>query len=791
MQLAGVLVWWFLISAIGLIAFPITFKVFRFLPDRGYTFSKPLGLLLTGLLTWLIGYVSFSRLTIILSILLIAGFSYWLWIHYKEEMVAFFRQKKGYILGVELFFAFVYLLFLFFRMYNPDVIGTEKFMDLAFMNAITRATSFPPFDPWLAGKGFTISYYYLGYLLMAILTKLSAVPPAVAFNLALGSLFALSGLSLLGLLYNLTQRLSLAIGGWAAIFMLGNLDGFRQVLVTRSLDNFNWWTPSRVIPDTINEFPFFSFLLGDMHPHMLSIPFVLLALAFGLNHIKSDESLIAPNEPERAGRYVLWGLVIGSLGFMNSWDLPTTYFVAMLSIFFQQFRQQTVLAWTQVRAMLTALGVILAAAFIPYLPFYFNFHSQAKGIGWTTQNTSAGDFLLIFGLFVFLTVSFLAARYHAWFLALLTQPDRKAVAGKKRNLACPECGAALRDGKRICGQCGFQIKSSDMEEDASSPLLLPVTDTPAWGRNFLMFLLQPVEFSRKNDIRTVALFGLAVLVLLAAALFFKSFFLAVILLLAVAAGLLLCMRADRPETVFALSLLFTAWLLVAGCELLHIKDTFNAPLDRMNTVFKFYYQAWFLMGVAGVYGLYWAFRYSFRNLNLKLAWTTGLAMLVAASLVYPYASVMIKTNHFYNDTSLDGSAFLNNTYAPDRDAIEWMRRNVNGTPVVLEATGGEYTDFARVSTFTGLPTVLGWGGHELQWRGNWDEPGKRIPDIDTLYGSPEIDRAKSLIEKYQIDYIFVGTLERQKYPAASLAKFAAFMDRVYTNPGGVVIYKSK
>lgn len=790
----------------GLAALPVALKVFPYLPDRGYAFSKPLGLLLVGLLSWWIGQVHFSVLTILLALGLVAGLSYWLWARSAAELRALLAERAGLIVVVELFFAALFLLFCWFRMYNPDIVGTEKFMDLAFLNSLSRATSFPPYDPWMAGPDFYISYYYFGYLLMALLLKLSAVAPAVGFNLSLGMLFALAGVSTFGVLYNLTRRLSAGFGGWALIYLIGNLDGFRQVLATRSIANFNWWTPSRVIPDTINEFPFFSFLLGDMHPHMLSIPLVMIALGFTLNQMKSMDRELTFRTPGQLAPLLLWGLLIGALGFANSWDLPTTFGLAAAAFLLQQLRFRPRLGDLPWRQWGAGLALMLAVMFVPYLPFYFHFSSQAKGVAWTTQNTRVGDWLLLFGVFAYLGLTFLFARYHAWFLAVLSRPAPAppAAEGKARGKSgrfCPQCGHALREGKRICGQCGYQL-ATGREEPESGPLLRPAGDLPGWLRELFLFLLQPLARWRQGQGRTAAL--IATGVVLAAAcgalvknLFFSAagnpapVFLGLMVLFLAAAVLLLFTRVDKPETTFALLLLATALALFAGCEVLHINDTFNPPLDRMNTVFKFYYQAWFLLGISGVYGVFWTWQYSLRHPNLKVAWLAGLTLLVAASLVYPYAAAGVKTNRFATAPTLDGSAYLNNPYPADRAGIEWLRRSVRGNPVVLEATGGEYTDFARVSTFTGLPTVLGWAGHELQWRGNYDEPGRRIPDIDTLYGSGDLAATQALLDKYQIAFVFVGTLERQKYPEEALAKFSQLMDVAFEDPRGVRIYRRR
>lgn len=786
--LTGILVWWLLITGIGLAALPITLKVFSNLPDRGYAFSKSLGLLLLGLLAWLVGFLNFSLLSLVFCLALLAAFSWWVWSRYQSELRTILAERLGQIFLTELFFAGLFLMFVFFRMFNPEIIGTEKFMDMAFLNSLTRNPSFPPYDPWLSGSQFFISYYYFGYLLMAILVKLSGVVPAVGFNLSLALLFSLSGLAVWGLLYNLTRKITLAFGGFALLYLLGNLDGFRQVLETGAIANFNWWTPSRVIPDTINEFPFFSFLLGDMHPHMLAVPFFILSMALALNQAKSDLDVWTWEQPEQWGRWLLWGLVIGSLGFLNSWDLPTALAMAGMAFFIQHHRRRPRLASWPWKNLGLGFALILAAAFVPFYPFYATFHSQAKGIGLTHQNTRIAEYLLIFGLFTFLAVSFLAARYHAWFVALLA-PAMEKKAPTKSRAHCPQCGIPVREGKEICGKCGFQI--SRLPDQAAEAGSGAVQEVPAWLKEIWLVLLQPVRAfaaGKKNG----PVYGLAgFLAVLALAVLLKSVFLGLVLLLLAAAGLLVLARSDSPEVLLSLGWIGLAWLLIAGCELLHVRDTFEPPLDRMNTVFKFYYQAWFLLGIGSVSGLHWMWRNSLRNPYWRAAWTLPLVCLILAASVYPLASIGIKTNHFRNPPTLDGSEYLNLNYPADRDGIEWLRRHVKGSPVVLEATGNEYTDFARVSTYTGLPTVLGWAGHELQWRGNWDEPGRRLPDIDTLYTTTDLEKTRQLLDKYQIQYVFVGTLERDKHPGPGLNKFRLLMDTVFDHPGGVTIYKRR
>jgi uncharacterized membrane protein len=236
-----------------------------------------------------------------------------------------------------------------------------------------------------------------------------------------------------------------------------------------------------------------------------------------------------------------------------------------------------------------------------------------------------------------------------------------------------------------------------------------------------------------------------------------------------------------------------------------VVDTFSnsgsyAPLERMNTVFKFYYQAWILFSIAAAYGFFWVkhFYLAFKPKPVRWAWYSIFIILIGMGMFYPFAASNVKTGGFRGYFTLDGTDFLKTmsykgrlSALGDYQAIQWLKANVKGNPVILEAYGPEYTEFARISSFTGLPTVLGWPGHELQWRGTWDEAGKRQSDVDIIYTSTDMNQALEMMKKYDIKYIYVGALERDKYAAnpAGLEKFSQFMDIVYANKIDTVIYK--
>ena len=171
-----VLIWWLIIQALGWLALPLTLWIFRWLPERGYALSKTFGLLLVSYILWLGASTRFLNNNlggILAAILILAAIS--TWIYYRRfptvgfSLADFLRQNKRMILVVEVLFTLAFIAWAILRAYAPDKImnaGGEKFMEIAFLNAILNSQHFPPLDPWLSG--FAISYYYFGYVMMAL-----------------------------------------------------------------------------------------------------------------------------------------------------------------------------------------------------------------------------------------------------------------------------------------------------------------------------------------------------------------------------------------------------------------------------------------------------------------------------------------------------------------------------------------------------------------------------------------------------------------------------------------------
>jgi uncharacterized membrane protein len=246
-----------------------------------------------------------------------------------------------------------------------------------------------------------------------------------------------------------------------------------------------------------------------------------------------------------------------------------------------------------------------------------------------------------------------------------------------------------------------------------------------------------------------------------------------------------------------------------------LKDVFADNYPRMNTVFKFYFQAWALLSLTCGTGLYFILE-SFRPLrgvaptqrglqrSVEGLWAVGLLGLMLASAVYPLVGTYARTNHYaQRSNSLDGINYLQTCKPPDcaydtsgdYAAIRWLNSHISGDPEIVEAVGDDYSGYGRISALTGLPAPMGWVGHEYQWRVNWINNGlnavdfdSRKGDVGTIYTDPHPDVVLAMLARYHAQYLYVGQLERMQYAGANLQRFAAFMNIVYS-ANGVTIYQ--
>lgn len=742
--------WWFVLLVIGVGFFPVAWMLFRDFFDLGYAFAKIIGTVCLTYAMLVLGTTHLAPFTpLVLPVLFLALSCLGLYLSRR-----FFALSLKDIRPSLLIFVFEEVLFLlalfawsYVRSFAPDIHGLEKYMDFGFVNSLLRSQYFPPKDMWLAP--YTINYYYFGHLMTALLTKLSGIPAKITFNLMIATLFALAVIESfsLGATFFLpvkkalrSARILIGFAGSLSFLLVtlsGNLHVIYSLFLPYKTDNpvppwklvfspqtfpNGYWYPNatRFIYHTIHEFPTYSWVVSDLHGHVLDVPIVLTGIA--LIYILLAKALQFPKNQKphqlplpfftlsleriyQLPLLLVTGFLLAVMYMTNAWDGFIYFLLACLTIFTislrtvdtKKIRDRLILAVGKSLFPAIIIGVSLALFSLPF-SYFFDPSEIVGGIG----VMCAPQFLINLG----------------------------------------HIGPFLFEANH-CQQ------------------------SPWW--------------------QLLILYG-----------FFYFFVISLLIFLAKAKKLL-------TSDIFVLLLIILATLLIIIPEFAYIKDIYPTYY-RANTMFKLVFQSFIMLSLASAYTILrilTSVRH-IKRLSLPFIGVFGVVtiLLLIAVFSYPYFAVSSYYNNLQDARGLDGTAYLKTLYPNDYQAINWLNAHVAGQPVILEAQGDSYTDYARVSANTGLPTVLGWTVHEWLWRGNYglpagevanpktiyDVPAPRITEVQTLYETSDPAAARRLLAKYHIAYVFVGALEYQKYPLLNAKKFQKLGHVVFTS-GTTEIYK--
>jgi YYY domain-containing protein len=554
-----------------------------------------------------------------------------------------------------------------------------------------------------------------------------------------------------------------AIPGLSTLLLA--LRGFGRVLTGEALAIYNYWDPTRVIPETINEFPFFSFLFADLHPHMIGMPFTLLFLSLAYNWIQpepaNNEQQIAASEQLDTRpssflihhsslilRWLVLPFVLGAIAVINTWDMPTYLGLMVAAFILNRYRQlKGSLTWAKIGLILAGgllfAGGLVAVTFLLYAPFFANYQPpQETGVGLVHTKTPLDQHLKIWGFFIFVIASWL------W-LSLLYPHTR---IGLLRAIS------------------------------------LTLRRWNVWPH---LSEIYRALVKQETDAYQMALWGIPTLFILIAILVLLGYSVPAYLLPLTGLALVLLLRREISATSAYLYLLaFTGLLILLGVEFFFLRDFLGGgDYYRMNTLFKFFIQVWVIFGivVAVALPLIWtrAWRWS---LPSQIIWRSAAMILLAAGLVYPIFGTRTRVDdRFPGDQNrpaigtLDGLAYMTVGVFEwpagnpielkyDLEAIRWLQQNVAGTPIIAEAKIGYYREGGmRVAAYTGLPSILG-GLHQNEQRYGWQISNREIL-VNEFWSTPDPIRTLQLIDQLGISYIYVGQIERVTYGDGVESKF--------------------
>jgi len=794
MEYALALLWFVAFQALAVAALPLAARLFPRHPDRGAALALPVALVVVTTVVFWVGHLGFGRWTAVLGVAALAGLSAAL--VWRDESLR--PGKSG---GVRprayaesaVVFAVAFGLLVAVRAVDPAIVpgGGEKFLDFGILKSLVRGDALPPADMWWAGDH--VLYYYGGHLMAATLAHLTDTAPRFAYNLALSGFYA----SLVTGVYGLAGAIADARGGSARVggifgaFFVGfasNLvvpvtglvgalpdsmadgaadwiaDGLRGTdgslssagdLVASGLDEFGYWAPSRVIPDTINEFPLFAFYNGDLHGHMLSTQFLVLIAALGFAYYRT------PPEHRRRRRVLAFGVlspVIALLGLVNVWSLPTGLGVAWLAFVFAPADTASLFpgyAASREGAPASDGGESVGSESVGNRSPASALRAEARRVG----AAFAGA-----GAVAVLTVAWLSP----FVVGVLLE------SASNRSLGVLPPATTARGLLLVHGA------------------FLAVFACYLWPRARSAFSVDPVRVAvLAGSVALVAwLAGYPVV--------------ALVVSLLVVGWLLLRVGTDADggsaDVGYETVLLVGGAGLVTLVEFVYVED--GAISGRFNTVFKVYMQVWVLWGTAA--GAMLAAALSDRAGPTD--WSTSLGGLDATRadlMAVVTAALVVSTslyggftlqNHFASDgevvgpdeMTLDGLDYLDARHPGEAPAIHWLDDR-EGQPSVVTAPGSPYQWSSPVPSLTGLPSVVGWVYQEGAYRGT-EVAQMRAEDVDYVYTGHPGERAE-LLDEYDVEYLYVGPLEREAYPNADLD----FADEPGLEPvfdeGDVVVYR--
>ncbi len=786
--LAAVL-WYLAITLLGWTVYPLVRIALSGLEDKGYPLSRLAGMLILAYLVWLVGSlripVTKGTIWIVFAALVVLNGG--LFMLQRKPILCEIRTRRQYFLLVEGIVLTFFLLFLLIRLGNPDLWhpykGGEKPMDFSYLNAVIKSTVFPPYDPWFAG-GY-LNYYYFGFVLVGIPIKALGIVPSIAYNLFLPTLFSLLGIGAFSAGWNLiasTHRrreedvpagqdfepkwlaggLTTSIG----LLILGNLGTVRMIwhglqrLVApipieegtffqrwiwtfQGLSKFishphlpyapgDWyWIPSRVIPgEPITEFPFFTFLYADPHAHLFALPLTVMALVWMISLLRGRWNWKVHNERHT---WLHFGISLLFGGLVIGALRPTN-------------------TWD--------LPTYLTLAVVTLLYTAGKYANSANSFN-RLSPCIRGLVIPLISVLLLVGLTFLFYQpYARWY--------------------------------------GQGYNAVDLWKGDHTPFWSYITH---WGL-FLFVIVswmfwETIDWMAKTPVSALnklrkwrgMIFSLLILLLVCV---FVLLFWGVqigwlVLPLAVWTAILILRPGQSDAKRAVLFMIGSALVLTLAVEVVVLRG----DIGRMNTVFKFYLQAWTLFAVSGGSALVWLYPGIERQWSTgwRFGWRAALTCLVFGAALFPLMGGMDKITDRMSALAphtLDGMAFMQyasyndvgNEYslAEDYRAIRWMHEHIQGSPVIVEGNTPEYRWGSRYTIYTGLPGVVGWNWHQRQQRAIL--PSNRVTDrvdaVGWFYNTVDPNEAVKFLRTYDVRYIIVGKLERANYNSQGLAKFKEY-----------------
>ncbi|MBI2051372.1 hypothetical protein HYT33_01275 [Candidatus Roizmanbacteria bacterium] len=730
--LSAMLGWYLVLLIIGLIFFPFVKRLFSSFLDFGYPFSKTIAILVVSYAAFVLGVlklVPFTQTALfsLTALALACSLLFLRWNRHSDKRGEGAHPESAAKRGLKLIFfeEFLFLVSLLFLAYvrsqEPSIRGLEKFMDFGFINSILRSRFFPPQDIWLSAdamrpQGYPINYYYFGHLTGAFLIKLTGIKPSVGYNLTLAAIFAQGVTLAFSLCVNMVYLFEAFVGKVKKV-------NFFKLIFFGLLGAF-------MVNLSGNLQTIYLFTSG--YPNDQPVPFWQIFTGY------SPKTYWYPNAtrliPYTIHEFPSYSYVVSDLH-GHVFDIPFVLLTLALLLAvingWQKWKgsRPRFALWAsrgEQRGLRRIVGGALAGGKLLTGPVY-HLTGVAAALGFMIAvhymtNAFDGPIYFLFAMLLFLFLFGLTATFAvAAFLTLLA----------------------------------FVVFSLPFSVNFT-PFIVGIGLNCAPDALIRLKQLGPFLFERGNC-QISPLWMLFVL---------WGFF---------AVNFALFMFLKYRKNIFTFLLFAFGLFLVVIPEFFYIKDIYPAHF-RANTMFKLGYQAFIMMGAAATFTYFLITQMKGRSKYLfKLFFIVPFFFI----FLYPFFSFPSYYGDLKRTPQLDGETWLSKDFPQDYEIIRFLNAHVVGQPTILEAQGDSYTDYERISAYTGLPTVAGWWVHEWLWRGSPQAVGARIPDISEIYESRNIEKTKALLRKYRVRYVVISGFEREKYKKLYEEKFHAIGRKIF------------
>ncbi len=774
--------WYLLAMVLGIAAMPATGMLFAGFDDKGWMFSKVLAIAASGFAVWFLAccrIIRFSTGSCVAVTLVLAFLSMLLLRRESRLKVECFPVNHiRLILTEELVFLAAFLLWTYLAGFHPAAYGTEKFMDYGFMEAMMRSEVIPARDLWYSEGN--LNYYYGGQYFAVFLTKLSGSRVELTYNLmrtfVAGFAFALPFSLVCQMTRDLfrnrrkkqagsekTGILPGLIAG-AAVSIAGNVHYvvYRCVLpwiqkMTGAEEIDSYWFPNatryigfrpEVSTDhTIHEFPCYSFVLGDLHAHVVNIMFVLLLLGllYAYTGQERRKSTISFDSAAFEGgksflkrellhpQVLICSALLGMFHWTNYWDFVIYFVVTGGVVMFTNFLRfrgegKLVLLSTLVHA---AEMAVVSTVII--LPFTLQFETMVQGVALCKNHSMPHQLLILWGLPAAVSVLLIGEIFAESIRKWRTQGAAAEIEAAEQEAAGTETAGTETAGIETAGIEAAETEAAGTETAELETAGTEAEELKAAGTETASTEDMSAGTDPDGSVRrTGALYGV--------------------------------MSNISIPDLFVIITSLCALGLVCIPEVVYVRDIYEAGNARANTMFKLTYQAYIMFGLTIGYGLCRILVFARKKIMVFLA-MIGLVLWVW-TLGYFGNSVRAWFGRVWDPSGyrgLNALKFLDTDFYEDVGAIDWLKENVKDVQVVLEANGDSYTGYERVSATTGLPTILGWYVHEWLWRSNVGDLNSKSADVETIYTSQDEKQVLSLLLNYDVSYVIIGSKEREKY----------------------------